>query len=383
MIILILLQSCREEISRPVLNAKESTALDVYLSDYVSEKYKWGYLNKMGQLVIKNQFDDCRDFSEGLAAVNINGLWGYINNMGEIVVEPRFRAVYQFHEGLGLVYTFDGQYLFLDKDGTRAIDTLPYDEVHSFNSGRARVGSSRSYGYIDKFGKLVIPMRFDKAKNFAKGYATVSEAALKNVIDTTGRVVFKSATSKDKVYGIKDGMLRFKQNKLYGFYNIETREVIKPQYKRATDFENETAAVFDGYKWGLVDKAGKVTLLPYTQIKEGGEGKWIYRTDIKYGYLKDDGTQLTMPNFDIATRYSDGMAGVEVNGLWGYVDSLGSLAIAPKFPLVWDFKEGRARMINQDGFGFIDSQGEYLIPPYYLEVRDFNEGLARVQIFRQ
>ena len=51
---------------------------------------KWGYINQRGEVVIKPQFGDVGDFSEGLAVVQIGDKWGYINQAGEIVIKPQF-----------------------------------------------------------------------------------------------------------------------------------------------------------------------------------------------------------------------------------------------------------------------------------------------------
>jgi hypothetical protein len=40
---------------------------------------KYGYADAQGNIIIKPQFDKALDFSEGLAAVEQDGLWGYIN----------------------------------------------------------------------------------------------------------------------------------------------------------------------------------------------------------------------------------------------------------------------------------------------------------------
>lgn len=39
---------------------------------------KWGFIDKTGKMVIPATFSGAKDFSEGLAAVEINGKWGYI-----------------------------------------------------------------------------------------------------------------------------------------------------------------------------------------------------------------------------------------------------------------------------------------------------------------
>jgi len=49
---------------------------------------KWGYIDNTGRIVIKPQFDEARDFSEGLARVTIDGKFGYIDKTGKYVWEP-------------------------------------------------------------------------------------------------------------------------------------------------------------------------------------------------------------------------------------------------------------------------------------------------------
>lgn len=57
---------------------------------------KGGYLNTKGEWAIKPQFDDLRDFSDGLAAVNLGanclmgGKWGYIDKEGQTVIPFEF-----------------------------------------------------------------------------------------------------------------------------------------------------------------------------------------------------------------------------------------------------------------------------------------------------
>src|SRR3954462_2626566 len=48
---------------------------------------KWGYINRTGEVVIKPQYDDAWDFSEGLAYVREGARRGLIDKTGRMVVE--------------------------------------------------------------------------------------------------------------------------------------------------------------------------------------------------------------------------------------------------------------------------------------------------------
>lgn len=64
---------------------------------------KWGYMNKLGQMVIPPQYDSANDFSEGFAAVRVKDRYGFINKQTDMVCDPRFYRAFRFSEGLSLV----------------------------------------------------------------------------------------------------------------------------------------------------------------------------------------------------------------------------------------------------------------------------------------
>lgn len=45
---------------------------------------KWGYMNSVGRVLIKPQFDEAWTFSEDLAAIRIGRLWGYVARDGGV-----------------------------------------------------------------------------------------------------------------------------------------------------------------------------------------------------------------------------------------------------------------------------------------------------------
>jgi hypothetical protein len=82
---------------------------------------------------IPQQYEVAGPFSEGLAAVRINGLFGFINLRGEIVIAPRFQSASAFSDG--------------------------YAEVRIDNAS----------GAIDRSGRLVIPPQFRRLIHFSGG----------------------------------------------------------------------------------------------------------------------------------------------------------------------------------------------------------------------
>jgi hypothetical protein len=56
-----------------------------------------------GKVVIPPQFDEARDFSEGLTPIRINRKWGYIDSKGKTVLPSKYYRARGFSEGLAAV----------------------------------------------------------------------------------------------------------------------------------------------------------------------------------------------------------------------------------------------------------------------------------------
>ena len=64
---------------------------------------KCGFVDQNGNIAIDAQFDEAKQFSEGLAAVKIDNKWGYIDRQGNTVIEPKFDKASSFNKGLAVV----------------------------------------------------------------------------------------------------------------------------------------------------------------------------------------------------------------------------------------------------------------------------------------
>jgi hypothetical protein len=78
----------------------------------------WGFIDKKGSVVVPEAFDSLEPFSMGLAAAEVDGEWGYLDREGNWAIMPAFEEAYPFREpGLAQVKTKDGFWTWIDREG--------------------------------------------------------------------------------------------------------------------------------------------------------------------------------------------------------------------------------------------------------------------------
>ena len=79
--------------------------------------------------------------------------------------------------------------------------------------------------------------------------------------------------------------------------------------------------------------------------------------------------------YDYAYSFSEGLAGVEINGKWGFIDKRGNEVIPCKYDYSnngYFFSEGLAGVKLNEKCGFIDKKGKEVVPCKYDRAEDFS-----------
>jgi WG repeat protein len=149
----------------------------------------WMFIDRIGKKQFDGKYDVALPFSEGLAAVCINGKWSFINKNGERVCGGDYTEARQFAEGCAEV-RMGNKWGFIDQRGKVLYGW--YKGTTRFSEGLASVqGDAGMWGYIDKKGDMAITMQFDAAEPFNNGLGqvTVSVGRKRAYIDKRGRIV--------------------------------------------------------------------------------------------------------------------------------------------------------------------------------------------------
>lgn len=233
-------------------------------------------------------------FHDSLACVSRDGKYGYINLKGEEVIPCIYTYAKDFSNGVACV-AINGKESFID---TKGKTTSPKYSSTKQKQSLILKQHNEKYGYVDSNGNVVIPYKYDGAKDFSEGLAAVRNityidgAEVISVIDDEvdwgfidekGKVVipFKYSLPNDERALFSEGVVIVKKSNRLGYIDREGKEITPCKYTVAQPFSNGYAfielekilgeqgnkqrrAIYKGY----VDKNGKEALVQ-CEVKEG------------------------------------------------------------------------------------------------------------------
>jgi hypothetical protein len=261
-------------------------------------------------------------------------------------------------------------------------------QTEDFHEGLASVKINGKGGYIDKTGKLVIPLQFDFVGDFREGLARVKVKGSLGYINKLGKfvIVTKLNAKSDLIDDFSEGMARIEVNGKSGYIDKTGKQVIPPQFDWAREFKDGLARVSINGKGGYIGKDGKLAL--EMQFDGDGEifseGLLAVRVGEKWGYIDKTGKQVITPKFTGANKFSDGLASVDVGDYYKahYIDRDGNLVLSPQIRVnaASGFCEGLAAIEVGEKWGYINKSGQQLIELQFDSANDFSDGLAMIKV---
>jgi WG containing repeat len=256
----------------------------------------WGYENEKGELAIPVRYEAALEFTEGLAAVKLDGKMGFIDEHGDMVIAPAFERAFGFLDGQATVEV-NGREGIIDRTGNFIFEPK-YASVGHIIEGRAQFQLGDRYGFLDESGKTVIEPRFSQVRDFKDGLAWVE-----TIVEESG----------------PNGQTQRRQR--VGFIDTAGEYVIEPKYQVIQPFAGGLAAVntrdHQNPLWGYIDRAGAMVIpAQFSQARSFSEGLAAVRTRDgeggKWGFIDSSGAVIIPPQFDWAGEFGEGLAPVRV-----------------------------------------------------------------------
>ena len=234
---------------------------------------KYYVINTDGKekLIDYENITNINEFREYLSPVEVDDQFiGFIDTLGNMVIKPQFIRTGYFKEGLAWVVTPDNKTGFINEKGEWMVDAK-YITVGYFYGGVAWVKTfDNLVGYVNSKGDLLIEPYFNTANHFdpGSGLALVEKDEKWQYIDTLGQT-YDYNNITDKEFDFSEGLAVGLKDGEFGYINNKGEWVIRPQFKAANKFQMGFAKVKKKGKWGLIDKEGNWILDPvYKNIGE-------------------------------------------------------------------------------------------------------------------
>jgi hypothetical protein len=277
------------------------------------------------RIVVGFEYDDARDFKEGLAAVKSRDLWGYIDTTGKIAIPFSYKVpeAGPFSSGFAFVGTS-----FIDSKGGAAFEGKAFERAHAFSEGLAAVQTGGQWGFIDSAGRFAVVPVYEDAGSFSDGLAPVKRGGLWGYIDARGRLLIRPRYLRAGPFG-GEGNNNNKRAAVdldgkVGYIDRSGRFAVAPAYDEGGDFRSGGLAPVKGpagrRDWGYIDAAGREVIpRQFNGAGAFGEGLAPVATDARWGYIDVRGRLTLDALYDDARPFSEGLAAVEQDGKWGYI----------------------------------------------------------------
>ena len=339
----------------------------------ITENNLWGFVDEVGNVKIKPQFDWVEPFSESLASVGKDSKVAFINKAGELLTEFDFEDAYAFKKGFAVIVK-DDKYGVINRLGKLVIKP-DYEDVGEFSEGYFYAENENGYGYLDENGKVAVEFVFQNATDFRNGLAVVEKDGKYGIINTKGELVSDFIYDWIEPFRTDRNPSRFKQGEKYGLIDQVGTLVVDSIYNHIGDFSEGLALAANDRSYGFINIGGDTIIdfnytftpevLSYSNFKNG-YARVLQKT--KMGVIDTSGTKVFPAIFEGIGAFSGNFIPVSKKDKWGYADLKVDLAIPYLFDEAGNFKDSLAVVSKAGLYGVIDTLGKTRIDIKYKSV---------------
>ncbi len=230
--------------------------------------------------------------------------WIYLASLLVVSYSIRAQELYPFEQ--------DQKWGFRDQN-RKVIIAAQFGSAETFSSdGLAKVGKKEGgawkYGIIDRMGKIVIPITYDKlGRFFYSGLIVASQNGKFGFLDKSGKVVVP--LQYQNAQNFTENLAAVQLGGKWGFIDPSGTVRIPIMYDFVTSFDKQHSKVTIGSKTGFIDSTGKnIGEIKYDDIVFGHIGTNLYGAKLngKYAVLNRQGKELTGFIYDeVKPNYND------------------------------------------------------------------------------
>jgi hypothetical protein len=245
-----------------------------------------------------------------------------------------------------------------------------YDQAESFKNGYAFVSNNGKWGTIDKQGKVIVPLNYDKVEFDWFANKMIFKTTLngkQGIIDQKAKVVLPN--EYDMIITSMPIYLKVKKDGKYGVLKNDGTPITDIIYDfisnqlESPGIPEWPSIVIKKEKYGLLNEKGEEIYQPKAiKIEYVGEGNYSVKEKKNCGLLNSKCSNEYNPQYDLISQFGEGLAAARKNGKWGYITTKGEEKIKPQFDEAGVFIDYLAPVKINGLWGVIDVNGKLLIP---------------------
>jgi hypothetical protein len=303
------------------------SSIDVFKAGFavVSVEGKYGLIDLEGNLVVPCEYEQLQGVSEGVAAARVKNRWGFVDTKGREVIPFVYEAVQVggFYQGRAAVNKA-GSWLFVNRKGEAEWPMEGgYQAIGQLSEGLSSAcvlaeGGSVRYGYVDVEGHVKVPLRFELAEPFRRGFAIVGM-----------RVANSQSVIREMRYGVID----------------RNGKTIVP-----VQLNNQTEARL---------KRDSLGIIGFASLAHKGRNCRVNQQGHVYDCESDAAYKMQRDWFGTRCEQAD-LVAVHQKGQWGFCNRSGKIVIPCQYKVVQCFSGGLAlvwKSLDPEVYYYIDSSG--------------------------
>lgn len=388
----------------------------------VKRTNKWGYLNELGEEVIKCEFDSVGYFKDGIAVVRMNKKYGVINKLGKYIINNSFDYPLEIREEKIIFRGENNKKRLFLPNGNIVVNCIYDDFLGYYKNNNQKFQLAQKdlkFGWLNEKGEEVIQFKYEDAKQFFDGFSCVKENGKWGIIDLKGDYViinlFDSIfqiNNSEHGYNAENRYLNWfaivliSGNKI--FINDKGIKIKDCPFEQVEPFSYGLAAVSNEKElFGFIDST-LTLIIPqiYSWIPDIHFSAWRYPPKFSGDYCsvnKNEKFSIINKSGDVITIWSEiyfeipgenSYSEIMINKKYGLLNGKFKLQI----PAIYDhlnlipfrsefygslpyFIPGEAifPVVKGGCYGYIDIKGQTIIPFIYDDANPFQEGKAKVK----
>ncbi|MCU0428867.1 MAG: WG repeat-containing protein [Cytophagaceae bacterium] len=359
--------------------------------------------HRSGKSLRAEGFEDCRTLCNSLLAARENNLWGYWHVQGKWQIPPKYAEAFDFKHGYALVKTPapEAAWALADRNDSvffRRMDAVMY--YHGFLQYKTCSDSMYAGEPSWELHYPFPPYRYEAIEPWVLGYFKTRNGTLVGALNkqgkeivychqdtlfdpdpedhyffykrTNGSIGISDSSGSRTLYTtfrfpqcgqLKNGMCRFQENGLFGFFDIYGNIRISAQYPSIEEFSHQAVAVMLKGKWGYLDRNEKIIIQPYYSLAlPAQKGFAIASQGKKWEFISTrTGQRINTSVYDRFQQLPSGNFLVWKGKKVGLTSPEGKEIFSPKYDCIVPMLN-HWYAVNRDGnYGVLDAQENLII----------------------